>query len=87
MPSPSEIEEIIVSFIVETLAAAERNEIDREDNLIVDGILDSISIMRLIAHLETELDFKIPPRDLISSNFMTIKAMVTYLSSKAGTTP
>ena len=75
----SEIEQLIVSFIVNDLQAATAQELDPDANLFAGGFLDSISIMRLIAHVEASLDLKIPPRDLVPRHFMTINAMVGYL--------
>jgi acyl carrier protein len=75
----SEIEQLIVSFIVNDLQAATAQDLDPEANLFAGGYLDSISIMRLIAHVESSLALKIPPRDLVPRHFMTIKAMVEYL--------
>lgn len=81
MKNRSEIGEIILSFIIDDLAAATRDELDLEDNILTEGYLDSISIMRLIAHIEARLSVKIPPRDLIPANFISVSAMASYLSS------
>lgn len=79
MKPASEIQEIIVSFIADDVGSVSREELSLDENLFTSGHLDSISIMRLIAHLESELGFKIPPRDLVPKNFLTVNAMVAYL--------
>jgi acyl carrier protein len=71
-----------MSFVVSNLSAASQEEPAFGTNLIADGYLDSVSIMRLVRHLESSLEIKIPPRDLVPRNFLTIDAMVSYLSSR-----
>ena len=43
--------------------------------LIDDNILDSLSIISLIAELEEEFDIQIPTVEIIPSNFNSAKAM------------
>lgn len=74
-----EIERCIVSFITHDLRVVTANDLDVGVNLFAEGYLDSISIMRLIAHVEGVLGIKIPPKDLVPRHFMTIHAMVEYL--------
>lgn len=80
MSATEHISELVESFIVDELSAADRDELTPEKNLLTEGILDSINVMRLIRHIETTLDIKIPPRDLIPKNFISIQAMAQYLS-------
>ena len=82
MKSSQEIEALIIAFIVDELNAIDREDLDLGANLFSEGILDSVSIMRLIAHIEAKLSLKIPPKDLIPRHFMTIDAMVSYLTNE-----
>ena len=82
MKPPAEIKDLIMSFIVSNLSAAAQEAPGPGTNLIADGYLDSVSIMRLVHHLENSLQIKIPPRDLIPRNFLTVDAMVCYLSTR-----
>jgi len=83
----AEIEHLIVSLLVHDLQVATEQDLDRDANLFAGGFLDSIGIMRLIAHLEGSLEIKIPPRDLVPRHFMTIHAMVDYLHQASPSTP
>lgn len=76
-------ESLISRFIVEDLDALSAEELEGGTNLIAEGILDSISAMRLVNHIETRLQIKIPPRDLIPKNFITLAAIVAYLESRS----
>lgn len=83
MDQSPDIESIIIAFITTDLMAASPETIQTETNLFADGYLDSISSMKLIVHIEQELSIKIPPKDLLPKNFMTIGAMVRYLSERS----
>ena len=60
---------------------------DPEDNLFTGGYVDSVGIMRLIAHLESTFAMKIPPPDLIPENFRTVRVMAAYLRGTDGQEP
>ncbi len=83
MKSISELEKLIVDFIIDEIGGIARDELSLESNLFGEAILDSISIMRLIAHIESSLQKKIPAKDLVPRNFMTIQSMITYLSESS----
>ena len=53
-----------------------------EDNLLEAGMLDSLQLMRLVHHVETETGIKIPPADLVLENFETVNAIVKYLDNR-----
>ncbi|MEM7587324.1 MAG: phosphopantetheine-binding protein [Acidobacteriota bacterium] len=73
------IETLIVDFIREDLSAEEGEEIDLDDNLLTSGLVDSVGIVRLIAHLKAQLDVDVPPKDLVPTNFRTIRIMAAYM--------
>ena len=82
MKSASEIENLITSFIANDLSENAKSELSIDSNLFSEFYLDSIGIMKLIAHIESSLELKIPSKDLVPRNFMTIQAMITYLETR-----
>ena len=48
---------------------------ETEDNLIDGGVLDSFSIIRLIASICDEFDIEISPKYLVPENFNSVQAM------------
>jgi|GEM_PF-496952 len=77
----SALEETIARFIETELLGRDAGPLDREENLFVSGSVDSVGIMRLIAHLEASLDLRIPPQDLVPKNFRSVRIMAQYLDS------
>ena len=56
--------------------------IDENQELLVSGTLDSLSVMRVVSYLEREAGITIPPLDIALENFRSVNAMCDYLDSK-----
>jgi acyl carrier protein len=79
MGDASPIESSIAAFVAEELIGDSGAAVDVEQNLISDGSLDSVGVMRLVAHLETTFGVKIPPTDLVPEHFRTIRLMANHV--------
>ena len=53
-----------------------------DEDLLMSGILDSISVMKLVAYLENEYDFSVPAEDVILENFGSISVINDYVASR-----
>ena len=73
------IESKIRVFVREELAGGVPVNVDPDDNLLTSGLVDSVGIARLIAHLQGELGVTIPPTDMVPANFRTPRIMAAYL--------
>lgn len=69
----------ITQFIKSDLCDDSEHPLTSDTNLVTEGIVDSIGIAKLIVYIESSFEKKIPPKDLIPSNFMSIRAIVDYL--------
>jgi len=56
--------------------------VTQNDNLLADGLVDSLGMMRFIRFIEDTYDLEIPPEDVIIENFRTIGAIVSYLDRR-----
>ncbi len=77
-----EIESLIVSFIRDELAGDDGLEIELDENLLTGGLVDSVGIMRLIAHVQERLGVDVPPTDLVPDNFRTVRVMAAYMQGR-----
>ena len=68
----------IRNFICEELLYGGR--CDDDTNLIEAGVIDSISLLRLIFFLESCYHVEVPLDDLDPGNFRSVRAMETFLS-------
>lgn len=56
--------------------------VTQEEELLSSGLIDSITIMKLIAHLEETYDVKIPPQDMVIENFNTVSTITEYIAKQ-----
>ena len=69
----------IVDYINEELLNGVA-EVDRTDDLLASGLVDSFAIMWLVAFVEEQSGTTIPPDDLVIENFRTVAAIEEYLA-------
>ena len=74
-----ELASVLRTFIQDELLAGTR-EVAPDDELLMDGIVDSVGVMRLVAYIEEKLAIKVPPTDFTIENFGTINDLTAYLS-------
>lgn len=78
------MKQALCEYISSTLLSPDDGiDVQDDDNLLDAGMLDSLQLMRLVQHIESELNRKIPPSDLVFENFQTVNAIVTYLGKDA----
>ncbi len=58
------------------------DELDVHDDLLGNGLLDSLGMMRLIQFIETEFNITIPPEDMTIENFMTVLYICNYIENQ-----
>lgn len=85
MAQQGAVEQMIIDFIRNQIAATPDLEIDPDDNLFTSGQVDSLGIMRLITHLETTLELEIPLIERVPENFRTVRVMAAYLDDRLAT--
>lgn len=77
------MKETLIKYIQEQLLNNEfEEELEVTDDLLGDGILDSLGMMKLILFIETEYSTKVPPQDMVIENFMSVEHIINYLSKK-----
>jgi acyl carrier protein len=57
--------------------------VDRNDDLLASGLVDSFAIMWLVAFVEEQSGLTIPADDLVIDNFRTVVAIENYLESRS----
>ena len=79
-------QEAIARFVTEErLLGQEDLDLKSDDNLLTSGLVDSLSIMRLVAFIEEEFATEVPPEDITIENFLTIQHILDYLETRIPT--
>ena len=83
--SPSEMKSAIREYIVKEIVSGRYSApIDYDTSLLVQDILDSLSLVKLVMFLESKFNLVVKPEELVPENFSTINAICAYIMSKKG---
>lgn len=74
------MKDILLKYINEQFQSDD--PIEPQDDLLGEGILDSLGMMKLILFIETEFKLKVPPQDMTIENFMSIDDIAAYISER-----
>ena len=73
----------LLSFLEST--AKDADDVDLEhDSLVEEGVIDSVSIMKLVDYIEQTFSVKIGDDDLVPENFDTLDDITQLVQTKAG---
>jgi acyl carrier protein len=62
--------------------APERAGFEPGENLLAQGIIDSVGILKLVAFLEERFGFEASDDDLVPENFMTVAMIRNFVERK-----
>ena len=75
------VRDSLLLFVIDELLDGE--SIGADENLLADGVVDSLGMTRLVLFIEETRGITISPEDLTIENFRTIAAISDYLTSRA----
>jgi len=76
-----DIRQEIHDYLVSELAS-ERDSFTPDENLLAQGIIDSMGILSLVAFMETRFGIKASEDDMIPENFETLEALRAFVERK-----
>ncbi|NNF17647.1 MAG: acyl carrier protein [Gammaproteobacteria bacterium] len=71
----------IKTFIADELLEDEM-PVEDDENLLADGMVDSLGMLRLVGFIEESFGIRVPPEDFIIDNFRTLNLLHSYLTRK-----
>lgn len=76
------MKEELQRFISQDLLSGQY-EVGLDEDLLLQELVDSVGLMRLVGHIEENLGIKVPARDFTIENFGTVNALGDYLQRQA----
>lgn len=73
----------LTDFVSRELLEGKSEGLDENTPLLQWGIINSLSLARLVEYTERRFGVKVPPKDLVPENFQSLRA-VTQLVSRLG---
>lgn len=74
--------ERIARYIATDLLNEPDHAIGDDEDLLVSGLLDSLSVMSLIHFIEQEMAIDVPAEDVTIENFVSLRAIDAYLGRR-----
>ncbi len=73
----------IERFLLEDILSGGRTALDPQEPLVgVDGLLDSLGLLRLIQFVEEEFQIRVGDGDVGEDNFGTLERLVAFVARK-----
>jgi 2-hydroxymuconate-semialdehyde hydrolase len=83
MRSDQQISLSITNFIRSELIYENDQDFDDHTNLIERGIVDSMSVVRLIGFIEEEYGIRVPDEDIVPERFSSLCRIVTFIAERS----
>jgi acyl carrier protein len=85
-PQDESMESVIADYINrEGSSKPDMPPVTKDTALIESGIIDSLSMLKLVVFIEERFSVKVPAEDVVPENFETVEAICRYLRSKRQT--
>jgi acyl carrier protein len=76
------VRERLARYIAADLLNQHDRVVDEDEDLLASGLLDSLSMMSLIQHIEQDLQIDVPAEDVTIENFRSLRAIDAYLDGR-----
>ena len=74
----------ILNYINDDLLMDQDTRVGAEDELLLDNLLDSMDVVRLVTFIDVELGVEVPPEEITIENFRTAATIAGYLAQLKG---
>jgi acyl carrier protein len=71
--------DVLIEYVQKELANGREGDIQPDDDLLANGVIDSLGILQLVQFVEQKFSFQIPDEDVVIDNFRSITALTEYL--------
>jgi acyl carrier protein len=82
-PQPEEIVSTLGHHLEQEILGG-RVSIEADQNLLLDGAVDSLGMLKLVAFIEANYAVKVPPESFTIENFRSLRVIAGYVSRLIG---
>ena len=85
MPSePQSDVSLVKTFIRTELIYDDEKDFDQDTNLIERGIVDSMSLVRLISFIEENFQIEVQDEEIVPENFSSLTKIASFIAARRG---
>ncbi|NNE13067.1 MAG: acyl carrier protein [Ilumatobacter sp.] len=69
----------LLQFINDEVRLSHAVEVERDTDLLLTGLVDSVGVIEIVGWIEDEHGVEIDPLDIVLDNFQTVGRMLAYV--------
>jgi len=77
------LNERIRSFIIQKFPLARKRGLHETDNLMENGVVDSLGVLELVGFMEREFSLSVSDEELTMDNFQSVQHIAAFIEAKA----
>ncbi len=81
--TPASVEAALLRFVNDDLLIGHPGEVAANDEIVLDGTVDSLGVARLVGFIESELGIPVPAEEVTIDHFRTVAVLARYVSERA----
>lgn len=71
-------------FLIDHFPSARNRPLSEDEQLLANGILDSLGVLDLVGYIEQEFDVTLADEDLLPEHFATLRHLTAFVEEKQG---
>lgn len=72
----------IRAFLIRHFPSARNHPLKEDDQLLANGILDSLGVLDVVGYLEQEFGISVADEDLVPENFETLRRLTAFVEDR-----
>jgi acyl carrier protein len=69
-------------YLMEMIMDQGRSSIEPDEDLLTQGLIDSMGILQLVSFMEKKFNIKVPDEDIVPDNFRTLDSLTEYVTKR-----
>lgn len=69
-------------LLSELLVEHDKKSLDPDEDMLTQGLIDSIGILHLVSFMERQFGIKVADEEIIPENFRTLNCLADYVQTK-----
>jgi acyl carrier protein len=82
MSSSPDPKDVLREYVVGQGVAADAGEIRDDDDLLTNGLIDSLGLLDMVGFIEERFDVEVADTDVTVNNFRSLKDIANYLEAR-----
>ena len=79
-----DIESELKTYLTQLAVDAAQDSIEPEDDLIGQGVIDSVGLIKLVEFVEQQFGIKLDDEEIVPENFQSLRCLSEFVRRKKG---